>query len=131
MTFEITSKEIKVTAPMREKLAMKYSKLERFNIPMINPHVTITKDKNNIKKIEASIHLPQGQLFATAEGEDLYAAITTLGQKLERQLNKYTDKPSAHRAPRSGKEQCRTGIISGEELPEEAISDEETKLTEY
>jgi len=131
MTFEITSKEIKITAPMREKLAVKFSRLERFNIPMINPHVIITKDKNNIKKIEASIYLPQGQLFAVSEGEDLYAAITTLGQKLERQLHKYTDKPSAHRAQRSGKEQCRTGEISGEALPEEKSLDDELELEEY
>lgn len=131
MTFEITSKEIKVTAPMREKLAKKFSRLERFNIPMINPHVIITKDKNNVKKIEASIHLPNGQLFAVSEGEDLYAAITTLGQKLERQLNKYTDKPSSHRGQRSGKEQCRNGEISGEATPEENISDEELELAEY
>ncbi|MFT7684433.1 MAG: ribosome-associated inhibitor A [Moritella dasanensis] len=128
MTFEITSKEIKVTAPMQEKLAMKYAKLERFNIPMINPHVTISKDKNNIKKIEASIHLPQGQLLAVSEGEDLYAAITILGQKLERQLNKYSEKHSAHK---SGKEQCRAGVISGEELPVEKISDDELELQEY
>ncbi len=113
MTFEITSKEIKVTAPMREKIDAKYTKLERLNVPMINPHITITKDKNNIKKIEASINVPQGQLFATAEGEDLYAAITTLGQKLERQMNKHTQKPTARRSPRSGKEQCRAGEISG------------------
>ena len=136
MTFEITSKEIKVTAPMREKLDMKFAKLERFNIPMINPHVIITKDKNNVKKIEASIHLPQGQLFAASEGEDLYAAITILGQKLERQLNKYIDKPAAHRAQRSGKEQCRTGEISGAELAEDVVAEDvvaesELELTEY
>ena len=47
--------------------------------------------------VEATAGIPHGKLFAQAEHEDLYAAITDLGQKLERQLHRHTEKPLARR----------------------------------
>ena len=54
--------------------------------------------------IEATAGIPNGKLFAQAEHEDLYAAITELGQKLERQLTRHIEKPIARRAAASAKE---------------------------
>jgi ribosome-associated inhibitor A len=54
--------------------------------------------------VEASAGIPNGKLFAQAEHEDMYAAITELGQKLERQLNRHIEKPIARRAAASTKE---------------------------
>ncbi|MNF43950.1 Ribosome-associated inhibitor A [compost metagenome] len=47
--------------------------------------------------VEATAGIPNGKLFAQAEHEDLYAAITDLGQKLERQLTRHIEKPIARR----------------------------------
>ncbi|MBP6791012.1 MAG: ribosome-associated translation inhibitor RaiA, partial [Aeromonas sp.] len=70
-------------------------------VPLITPHVIISKERL-MYIVEATIGIPNGKLFAQAEHEDLYAAITDLGQKLERQLNRHTEKPIARRA--AGKE---------------------------
>jgi len=96
MKIEITSKIISVTDPIRERIASRFAKLERLQVPLINPHVIITKEPKGVK-IEATAGVPNGSLFAQADHEDLYAAINLLGQKLERQLNKHQGKPLAQR----------------------------------
>jgi len=103
MKIEITSKSISVTGPIRERIESRFAKLERLQVPLINPHVIITKEPKGVK-VEATAGVPQNTLFAQAEHEDLYAAINLLGQKLERQLNKHQRKPLAQRTRANGAE---------------------------
>ena len=111
MMIDITSKAIEVTPAIRERIDSRFAKLERLQVPLITPQVIVTKEGLEFV-IEAHVGIPNGQLFAEARHEDLYAAVTQLGQKLERQLTRYASKPDAHRAARSGKEQCRAGEIN-------------------
>ncbi|MCE0555985.1 MULTISPECIES: ribosome-associated translation inhibitor RaiA [unclassified Motilimonas] len=96
MTIEITSKHMAITTPMREKISARYDRLEKMQLPLIKPHFIITQEPKGFK-IEASIGIPNGDLFATATHDDLYCAINKLGQKLEKQLHKHVDKPNAQR----------------------------------
>ncbi|MCU7994984.1 ribosome-associated translation inhibitor RaiA [Shewanella glacialipiscicola] len=93
---KITSKQLEVTAPIRERIESRFEKLSRHDVQMINPHVTITEEKPGFK-IEASVGIPNGELFAQAKHENLYTAINAMGQKLEKQLNRITHKPEALR----------------------------------
>ncbi|ABM24115.1 MULTISPECIES: ribosome hibernation-promoting factor, HPF/YfiA family [Shewanella] len=93
---KITSKQLEVTAPIRERIESRFEKLSRHDVQLINPHVIITEEKPGFK-IEASVGIPNGELFAQAKHENLYAAITAMGQKLEKQLNRLTHKPEAQR----------------------------------
>ena len=93
---KITSKHLEVTPSIREKVEAKLEKLTRHDVPLINPHVIITQEKQ-LFKIEASVGIPNGELFAHAKSENLYAAIKAMGQKLEKQLNRTQDKPTAQR----------------------------------
>ncbi|WP_394129733.1 ribosome hibernation-promoting factor, HPF/YfiA family [Shewanella maritima] len=93
---KITSKQLEVTAPIRERIEGRLEKLSRHDIQLINPHVIITQEKQQFK-IEASVGIPSGELFAQAKNENLYAAITAMGQKLEKQLNRLTHKPHSQR----------------------------------
>lgn len=43
-------------------------------------------------RIEATIRMAGAELFATAEADDMYAAIDALADKLDRQLNKHKGK---------------------------------------
>ena len=83
---KITSKHLEVTAPIRERVESRFAKLERYDIQLINPHVIIIEEKP-LFKIEATVKVPQGELFAQAKHENLYNAINAMGQKLEKQLN--------------------------------------------
>lgn len=93
---KITSKQFEVTTPIRERVESRFEKLSRHDVQLINPHVIISQEKA-LFKIEASVGVPQGDLFAQAKHENLYAAITAMGQKLEKQLNRLIHKPEAKR----------------------------------
>lgn len=104
MKIEITSKIIDITPAIRERIESRFEKLERLQVPLITPHVIVSKERLMFT-VEASAGIPNGKLFAQAEHEDLYAAINELGQKLERQLNRHTEKPITRRANAALKEQ--------------------------
>lgn len=130
MRIEITSRQITITDTMRSKIEERFQKLEKLQIPLINPHCIITKEPQGVK-IEAKIGVPNGKVFAHAEHDDLYIAIGQLFQKVERQLNKYLHKDEASRAKNHGKDLCRNGDISGEMSEEDDIeieSDVEIKM---
>ena len=103
MKIEMTSKIIDITPAIRERIESRFEKLERLQVPLITPHVIISKERL-MYIVEATAGIPNGKLFAQAEHEDLYAAITDLGQKLERQLNRPIEKPLARRAAVVGKD---------------------------
>ena len=102
MSIEITSKHLEITSAIRNSIAEQFDKLERHLIDLISSHVIITQEPQGFK-IEASIVIPQGKLFAHANDKDLYSAIHSLGQKLERQLNKHSHKSDSHREERHAK----------------------------
>ena len=130
MRIEITSKQITITDTMRRKVEERFEKLQKLQISLIKPHFIITKEPKGIK-IEGTIGVANGKVFAHAEHNDLYVAITQLFQKIERQLQKHIHKDEANRAKKNGKDLCRNGEISGEPIEEPIVeieSDAEIKL---
>ena len=97
MSITITSTVIDISPAIRERIESRFEKLSRRQVALITPHVIIQKEGQNYL-VEATAGIPNDTLFAQAESENLYAAIKDLGQKLERQLNRYADKPLAQRA---------------------------------
>lgn len=93
---KITSKHLDVTAPIRKRIESRFAKLAQFDVQLINPHIIITQEKT-LFKIEASVKIPQGELFAQSKHEDLYAGINEMGKKLQKQLDKITHKPESQR----------------------------------
>lgn len=80
MKIEITSKIIDITPAIRERIESRFEKLERLQVPLITPHVIVSKERLMFT-VEASAGIPNGKLFAQAEHEDLYAAINETGAK--------------------------------------------------
>lgn len=102
MRVEITGKNIDVTDAIREHITSRFEKLEKWQVPLINPHAVINQVPGNKFKIDAEIGIPGSQLIASAEHEDMYAAINEVGHKLEKQLNKLSHKNEARRASHAG-----------------------------
>lgn len=93
MNFNIRGENLEVTPSLREYAEKKINKLERyFGSPLasdvhINMHV-----HNNEQVIEVTIPM-QGLLLRAEEShDDLYAAIDSVVEKLERQTRKYKTK---------------------------------------
>ena len=47
-------------------------------------------------KAEANLHVSGADLFASAESDDMYAAIDALADKLDRQIIKHKEKHRGH-----------------------------------
>jgi ribosome-associated inhibitor A len=97
MTVKITSKQMEITPAIRTHIEERLTKLEKWQTQLINPHFILNKIPQGFSA-EASIGTPLGDLFAGAEGEDMYKTINDLEEKLERQLNKLQHKGEARRA---------------------------------
>ena len=103
MILNITSKQMEITAAIRNHVEDRLAKLEKWQTHLINPHIVLSKEQKDFVA-DASINTPNGTLVASAKHDDMYTAINDLIAKLERQLNKAQHKPEARRATTSVKD---------------------------
>ncbi|MEH0832836.1 ribosome hibernation promoting factor [Pectobacterium cacticida] len=95
MQLNITGHHIEITEPMRDFVNGKFAKLEQYFDRINQVNVVLKVEK--IRHIaEATLYVNGGELHATSEAEEMYAAIDVLIDKLARQLNKHKDKLKQH-----------------------------------
>ncbi|MCK3658699.1 ribosome-associated inhibitor A [Pasteurellaceae bacterium Pebbles2] len=97
MTLNIASKQMDITPAIRAHIEDRLAKLEKWQTQLINPHFVLSKIPQGFS-VEATIGTPNGNLFASAEADDMYKAINEVEVKLEKQLNKLQHKGEARRA---------------------------------
>ncbi|WP_299264956.1 ribosome hibernation promoting factor [uncultured Psychrosphaera sp.] len=95
MQINLTCRHIETTDSLREYVDSKFSKLERHFDHINNVHVILDVEKL-AQKAEATLHVNGGELFATSEHNDMYAAIDGLIDKLDRQVIKHKEKLTKH-----------------------------------
>jgi putative sigma-54 modulation protein len=95
MQLNLTGRHVEITEPLRDYVTNKFAKLERHFDHINNVHVILDIEKL-VQKAEATLHVTGGELFATSEHEDMYAAIDALIDKLDRQVIKHKEKNSRH-----------------------------------
>ena len=95
MQLTISGHHIDVTEALREYVTNKISRLEKHHDRITNTHVILTVEKLQ-QKAEATLHISGADLYADSEYEDLYAAIDSLTNKLDRQLIKHKEKHRNH-----------------------------------
>lgn len=96
MQINITGHRVEVTPALRAFTEEKFDRLERHfdHITAIN----VVFDVEKLRQIaEATVLISKGELHASSESEDMYAAIDALVDKLNRQLMKHKEKILAHR----------------------------------
>ncbi len=91
MQLNISGHHLDVTEPIKNYVTSKVDKLQRHNDRITTANVILSID-NLVQKAEATVHVSGGEFFANSEHEDLYAAIDTLVDKLDRQLIKHKEK---------------------------------------
>jgi ribosome hibernation promoting factor len=91
MQINVSGHHVDVTPPLREYVNNKLARLQRHFDQITNADVTLTVEKL-IQKAEASVHVAGADLFAASESSDMYAAIDTLADKLDRQILKHKEK---------------------------------------
>lgn len=91
MQLTVSGHHIDITGGMRTHVDEKFKKLQRHIDHITNIEVTLVVEKQ-VHKAEASLHVSGADLFASAESDDMYAAIDALADKLDRQIIKHKEK---------------------------------------
>ncbi|MCV6604324.1 MAG: ribosome-associated translation inhibitor RaiA [Porticoccaceae bacterium] len=91
MQLNISGHHVEVTEPLRSYVISKLDRLQRHNDKITSTNVILSVEKL-VQKAEATVHVSGGEFFADSEHDDLYAAIDTLIDKLDRQLIKHKEK---------------------------------------
>lgn len=95
MHITINGHHIEVTQAMREYVENKLERLERHFDQVTNIDVILSVEKL-VQKAEATVPVNGSKVFATAEDQNMYAAIDMLADKLDRQIIKRKEKITDH-----------------------------------
>jgi len=105
MNLNLTGRHMEITPAIREHVIGKLDKVKRHFDNVIDVNVILSVDKL-VQKAEASVHISGKTLFAEASDGNLYVAIDTLVDSLDRQVLKHKEKFAARRHDDSGKHQA-------------------------
>jgi putative sigma-54 modulation protein len=96
MQINISGHHIEITPAIREYTESKIKRLGHHFDQITRSDVTLTVEKSR-HKAECNIHVNGSDLHASSENENenMYAAIDTLSDKLDRQLIKHKEKLTA------------------------------------
>ena len=95
MNLTITGHHLEVTPAIRDYVTAKLDKIIRHFDQVIDVKVTLSVEKLR-QKAEVNVHLRGNDIFVQADDADLYAAIDSLVDKLDRQVLKYKEKQGEH-----------------------------------
>ena len=105
MRIETHGQQIEVTPALRDYVQAKLARLERHFDQPIDARVLLGVEKTD-QRAEATVNVSGRTLHADASGQDMYAAIDLLADKLDRLLLKHRKKIVDHHrgesAARSG-----------------------------
>jgi putative sigma-54 modulation protein len=102
MNLNISGHHLDLTEPLRNYVVSKLARVERHFDHLIDANVILTVDKLR-HKAECTLHTRGANLHAEAVEVDMYAAIDTLMDKLDRQTLKYKEKHRDHHAKQAQK----------------------------
>ncbi len=96
MNLQLSGHHLEITAAMRDYITGKLTRITRHFDHVIDVNVILSVDKLE-KKAEASVHLSGKNIFVESLDSDMYAAIDSLVDKLDRQILKHKEKNIVHR----------------------------------
>ena len=99
MNLQLSGHHIDISPAMREYITSKLGRITRHFDHVIDVNVIVSAEKLK-KKIEANVHLSGKDIFVESQDEDMYAAIDSLVDKLDRQIIKHKEKHFEHRTNR-------------------------------
>lgn len=113
MQLNVSGHHVDVTDSLHNYVSSKFDRLERHFDHMTNVHVILTVEKLR-QKAEATLHLSGASIFAESEETDMYAAIDSLTDKLDRQVKKHKEKLTNHHR-QDGRQQKQVDASAEEE----------------
>jgi len=98
MQIQLTGHHVDITDSLKQYVLDKFKRIERHLGYINNVHVILQVEKFR-QSAEATMNVSNGELFASSESDDMYAAIDSLVDKLDRQAIKHKEKTNRHKQP--------------------------------
>jgi putative sigma-54 modulation protein len=95
MNLQISGHHLEITPAIHEYAKGKLERVTRHFDNVIDVNVILSVDKLK-QKAEVTVHLSGKDVYVEATEEDLYAAIDSLADKLDRQIQKHKQKLQDH-----------------------------------
>ncbi|WP_050616454.1 ribosome hibernation-promoting factor, HPF/YfiA family [Bacillus testis] len=129
MDYNIRGENIEVTPALREYVEKKIGKLERYFNNTSNATVYVNLKVYNDKTSKVEVTVPMSNLVLRAEerNADMYAAIDTITDKLERQIRKHKTKVN-RKFRTTGSTADLFDFTPEEGTPQDAVETEENDL---
>ncbi|MDH5632018.1 MAG: ribosome-associated translation inhibitor RaiA [Gammaproteobacteria bacterium] len=96
MQITVTGQQMDVTEPLRNYATEKMERIEKHFDHVTTTNIVLHTEKNR-HLAEATIHATGTTIHANAEGDDMYAVLDSLIDKLDRQVIKHKEKLTDHR----------------------------------
>jgi len=101
MQLEVTGQNVEITPALKAYVTEKTERLERHFDNLISGHFVLHLGKpEHVVEGTITVGGRTNPLHAEGQAEDMYAAIDTLIDKLDRQVRRHKDKVTSHRASR-------------------------------
>lgn len=97
MQINLTGHHVEITPAIRAYINEKLERIERHFENATDIHVILTVEKLE-QKAEATLNVSGNTLHAHSVDQDMYAAIDSLTDKLDRQVRKHKEKITDHHA---------------------------------
>jgi len=95
MQLTISGHHVDVTPAIRQHVESKLEAIQRHGDQITRIEVTLIVERH-LHKAEANLHVAGADLFASSESDDMYTAIDSLADKLDRQVIKHKEKHRGH-----------------------------------
>jgi putative sigma-54 modulation protein len=95
MNLNITGHHLEVTPAIREYVESKLDRIVR-HFDHVTSVIVILSVQKLKQKAEVTVHVRGKDIFVESQDADLYAAIDSLADKLDRQVLKYKEKINEH-----------------------------------
>ncbi len=97
MQITVTGHQVEVTEPLRNYVSEKVMRIQKHFDHVTTTNVVLHFEKRkNRHVVEATLHAKGAKLHANSEGDDMYAAIDAMADKLDRQVIRYKEKVTDH-----------------------------------
>lgn len=96
MQLNISGHHLDITPAIRQHSIEKLSKIKHHFDHVININMILEVEKDT-KIAEATLHVSGADLFAKAQGDDMYVVIDQMVNKLDSQIRKHKEKLVDHR----------------------------------
>jgi putative sigma-54 modulation protein len=97
MNIQITGHHVEITAAIRDYVNGKLERITRHFDHVIDINVILSVDKLR-QKVEATVHVRGKDIFAESEDPNMYAAIDSLVDKLDRSVIRHKEKQQDRRS---------------------------------